>query len=85
MKRKALIGLAMLVSLAAGSAVCSCGTVPIPPELPPMLEAWARAKAERLAACKAAGYQGREILVCLGDYAADRGTFACERVREAID
>ena len=44
-----------------------------------MLKTWAAQKAEKLATCYAEGWRRQELIACLGSYAVDRGTYACER------
>lgn len=76
----ALIGLS-IVSVPVLMVKC----VSIPSTIAPVLAEWAARKAERLAHCVADGKRGSDLLGCLGGYARDRGTYACERVRVALE
>ena len=57
------------------AAMLACAT------LSPMLQAWATNKAARVAVCMAdkAISERRAALDCLGPFADDRRTYACER------
>ncbi len=61
------------------------GCASIPSMIAPALAQWAAFKAERLAHCVAQGKRGSDLLACLGDYAEDRGTYACERARVTLE
>jgi hypothetical protein len=73
--------------LLVGLALIACGVLscaPLPRSLPPGLASWATAKAARLTSCLEAGQRGQDLFRCLGDYAPDRGTWACERAAKEI-
>lgn len=65
-----------------GAAMTQCACVPIPRTLPPGLKAWATEKAIKIGTCTARGHRGQDLIDCVGEFAADRGTYACERLRE---
>lgn len=69
-------------TLALASLLLACG--PIPRTLPPGLATWAHDKAAKLVHCYDAGHRGQELLRCLGTYAPDRGTYACERTAALV-
>lgn len=78
MTRTTGVFLVLLVGLVLLALLAGC-TNPIPRSLPPILASWAEKKAERLGQCYVDGHRGRELIACLGEYAPNRGTYACER------
>lgn len=78
-----LITAGILFAVAIVLGLCTA-CVPVPRTIPPGLSTWAAQKAAKLARCYDAGHRGQSILECMGDYAADRGTYACERTRAAV-
>ena len=69
--------------LSMALALSTLGCVPQIPPMPPALRDWAAEKAAALATCTAQGHRGHDLLRCLGTYAEDRGTYACERANTA--
>jgi hypothetical protein len=74
-RRRSRLPPVALALLASSLTAC----VPVPRTLPPALSTWAARKAALLSDCVASGHRGQALLGCMGDYAADRGTYACER------
>jgi hypothetical protein len=74
----------LLLITAAFGCILLSSFVPIPRSIPPALQSWAAQKAARLATCYDAGHRRQALLECMGDFAPDRGTYACERVAHAI-
>ena len=77
--------LSLAIILLVGIPVTMANCVSIPSTIAPALAQWAGRKAERLAHCVADGKRGSDLLTCLGEYAEDRGTYACERARVTLE